>query len=349
MSHDYKAVQWTPFKKRFDLWMLAGILIYLVGFIITSYATQPAGDSFSPVQALMRATGTLAFLLLTFILCIGPLARMTDRFKPFLYNRRHLGVTTFLVALVHAALVVMWYHGFADMNPLVSVFVSNPRYDSIAGFPFEVLGVVALIILFLMAATSHDFWNANLGPGLWKALHMSVYIAYALLVAHIALGAVQFEKHPLYVGLLAASASLVFALHFSTGLASLTKTSRAGSDDGWLLVARVSDMQDTRAKIIRPADGEAIAVFRDGSKVSAVSNVCRHQGGPLGEGKIVDGCITCPWHGFQYRMEDGKSPPPFTEKISTYATRIVDGNVYVNPAPNAPGTAQAPSEIGDEA
>ena len=27
--------------------------------------------------------------------------------------------------------------------------------------------------------------------------------------------------------------------------------------------------------------------------------------GPLGEGKIVDGCITCPWHGFQYRPQDG--------------------------------------------
>ena len=116
--------------------------------------------------------------------------------------------------------------------------------------------------------------------------------------------------------------------------------------EGWLKVASVSDMEDSRAKIVRPLKGEAIAVFRDGDKVSAVSNVCRHQGGPLGEGKIVDGCITCPWHGFQYRMEDGQSPPPFTEKIATYATRIIDGVVYVNPEPNAPGTPQTPSHIG---
>lgn len=347
MSHDYKAVQWTPFKKRFDLWLLGGVVVYLVGFIAVSYATQPEGDSFTPIQALMRATGTLAFLLLTFILCIGPLARMTDRFKPFLYNRRHLGVTTFLIALVHAALVVLWYHGFSETNPFVSVFISNPRYDSLAGFPFEVLGVGALFIMFLMAATSHDFWNANLGPGLWKTLHMGVYFAYALLIAHVALGAIQFEKSPIYVALLASGATVVVALHLLTGLAIFRGSDRPETD-GWLKVASVADMDDARAKIVRPASGEAIAVFRDGDKVSAVSNVCRHQGGPLGEGKIVDGCITCPWHGFQYRMEDGQSPPPFTEKIATYATRIVDGVVYVNPEPNAPGTPQAPSQIGAE-
>ncbi len=345
MSHDYKAVQWTPFKKRFDRWMLIGIALYLVLFIVLGEIFQPPGESIQPVQAVIRATGTLAFLLLTFILCIGPLARLTDRFKPFLYNRRHLGVTTFLIALVHAALVIMWYHGFSETNPLVSVFISNPRYDSLAGFPFEVLGFVALIIMFLMAATSHDFWNANLGPGTWKALHMGVYIAYALLIAHVALGAIQFEKSPVYVALLAAGASLVTALHLGTGLASLGKRDRRETD-GWLKVAAVTDMEDARAQIVRPADGEAIAVFRDGSQVSAVSNVCRHQGGPLGEGKIVDGCITCPWHGFQYRMEDGQSPPPFTEKIATYATRIVEGVVYVNPEPNPPGTPQAPSQIG---
>jgi DMSO/TMAO reductase YedYZ heme-binding membrane subunit/nitrite reductase/ring-hydroxylating ferredoxin subunit len=345
MSHDYKSVQWTPFKKRFDLWMLAGIAVYLIGFISITYLTQAEGDSFTPIQALLRATGTLAFLLLTFILCIGPLARITDRFKPFLYNRRHLGVTTFLVALVHAALVLLWYHGFSETNPLVSLFISNPRYDSLSGFPFEVLGFGALLIMFLMAATSHDFWNANLGPGLWKALHMGVYVAYALLIAHIALGAIQFEKSPVYVVLLASGGTFVVALHIATGLASIGRAHKP-EQDGWLIVARTCEMEDGRAKIIKPQSGEAIAVFLDGDKVSAVSNVCRHQGGPLGEGKIVDGCITCPWHGFQYRMEDGQSPPPFTEKIATYATRIVDGIIFVNPEPNAPGTPQAPSQIG---
>lgn len=344
MSHDYKVVQWTPFKKRYDLWLLAGIAAYLTVFIAISFMLGGDDASLHPVQVIIRATGTLAFLLLTFILCIGPLARLTDRFKPFLYNRRHLGVTTFLIALIHAALVTLWYHGFSDLNPLVSLLISNPNYDSLSGFPFESLGLVALIIMFLMAATSHDFWNANLGPGFWKALHMSVYIAYGLLIAHVALGAIQFEKHPLYVALLCLGSVTVAGLHIFTGLATLRPAHRTALE-GWLKVAPVEDMEDSRAKIIRPKDGEAIAVFRDGNKVSAVSNVCRHQGGPLGEGKIVDGCITCPWHGFQYRMEDGRSPPPFTEKIATYMTKLVDGVIYVSPKPTLPGTKVDPTLI----
>jgi len=84
MSHDYKAIQWTPFKKRFDLWMLGGIAAYITVFIGISVTAQPTDEAFAPIQILMRATGTLAFLMLTFILCIGPLARLTDRFKPFL-------------------------------------------------------------------------------------------------------------------------------------------------------------------------------------------------------------------------------------------------------------------------
>ena len=344
MSHGYNAVTWTPFKARYDRWILAGIALWLIAFVGVSYATQPEGESFTPIQALMRATGTLAFAMLTFILCIGPLARLNRRFLPLLYNRRHLGVSTFLIALVHAALVLLWYHGFSDVNPLASVFASNPRYDSLAGFPFESLGFVALIIMFLMAATSHDFYNANLGPGVWKALHMGVYIAYGLLVMHIALGALQFEKSPLYVTALCASSLAVIGLHVLTGLASFRPSNRTELE-GWLKVAELSDIEDTRAKIVRPSDGEAIAVFRNGYTILAVSNVCRHQGGPLGEGKIVDGCITCPWHGFQYRPEDGQSPPPFTEKISTYKTKIVDGAVYVQPEPNAPGTPQSPTPI----
>ncbi|MEO0881145.1 MAG: Rieske 2Fe-2S domain-containing protein [Pseudomonadota bacterium] len=345
MSHDYQGVQWTPFKVRYDRWMLLGIGLYLSAFILVTSLTSPAGESFTPIQLLIRATGTLAFGLLTFILMIGPLARLTPRFKPFLYNRRHLGVTTFLIALVHAGLVLLWYHGFSDLNPLVSLFVSNPRYGSLAGFPFESLGFVALLIMFLMAATSHDFWNANLGPGLWKAIHMGVYAAYGLLVAHVALGAIQFEKDPAYVVILSAGAGLVAGLHIITGFMAFKRVRGAGID-GWLQVARATDIPDTGARIVRPAKGEAIAVFRQGDDIFAVSNVCRHQGGPLGEGKIVDDCITCPWHGFQYRMVDGCSPPPYTEKISTYATRIVDGKVYVDPKPNPPGTRQEPSKIG---
>ncbi|MCI0638436.1 MAG: Rieske (2Fe-2S) protein, partial [Gemmataceae bacterium] len=84
-------------------------------------------------------------------------------------------------------------------------------------------------------------------------------------------------------------------------------------------------------------------------KISAVTNVCAHQRGPLGEGKIVDGCITCPWHGWEYRPHDGQSPPPFQERIATYRVRVADSRVQVNPHPLPPGTPVEPALIEEEA
>ena len=66
----------------------------------------------------IRAFGTCAFLMLTIILSIGPLARLDRRFLPLLYNRRHFGVLTFLVALLHASFMVDW---FAVQNALPSL------------------------------------------------------------------------------------------------------------------------------------------------------------------------------------------------------------------------------------
>jgi nitrite reductase/ring-hydroxylating ferredoxin subunit len=59
--------------------------------------------------------------------------------------------------------------------------------------------------------------------------------------------------------------------------------------------------------------------------------------------------VTCPWHGFQYRLEDGCAPPPFTEKLATYNLRIEKGIVFVDPKPNPPGAYVPPLPIGDAA
>jgi nitrite reductase/ring-hydroxylating ferredoxin subunit len=79
-------------------------------------------------------------------------------------------------------------------------------------------------------------------------------------------------------------------------------------------------------------DGTAIALIRHDEKIFAVSNVCRHQGGPIGEGKVRGDCITCPWHGWEYDPATGVSPPPFHEVLETYPVRVSDGVIYVSPA-----------------
>jgi nitrite reductase/ring-hydroxylating ferredoxin subunit len=114
--------------------------------------------------------------------------------------------------------------------------------------------------------------------------------------------------------------------------------------DGFVDLCPVSAIPENRAKVVC-GGGERVAVFRYDGKVSAVSNVCRHQNGPLGEGRIVDGCITCPWHGYQYKPENGSAPSPFTEKIATYAVRVRNGRVQIAPRANPPGTFVEPARL----
>jgi nitrite reductase/ring-hydroxylating ferredoxin subunit len=84
--------------------------------------------------------------------------------------------------------------------------------------------------------------------------------------------------------------------------------------------------------------GERIAVFRDGARIGALSNLCARQNGPIGEGCIIAGYVTCPWHGYQYRLADGCAPPPFGDKLATYRLRLSAGSVEVDPSPLPPGT-----------
>ncbi|MEM7363916.1 MAG: Rieske 2Fe-2S domain-containing protein [Pseudomonadota bacterium] len=349
MSHPYVPVQWNRKKVWYDLTIFVGVLVFIAVYMVFSASVASGDESLSPMILLIRAFATCAFVMLTMILCIGPLARLDKRFLPLLYNRRHFGVAMFLVALTHGILAMIWYHGFGVIAPLTSIFSSPGTYTSLADVPFQPFGVAALAILFLMAATSHDFWNTNLGPVVWKSLHMSVYVAYLLLVIHIAAGALQEPATGFPAWLLTGSVVLVLGLHVSAGIVSREKPIETHTGNDWIDVGSWQDIENDRALVVSIGSGERVAVFRyDQTRIAAVGNVCKHQGGPLGEGKVIDGCITCPWHGYQYRPEDGCSPPPYDETIATYRTRVEGDRVLLDPNPLPDGTARPVTMIGGD-
>lgn len=376
MSAGYKAIQWSRHKRVYDAAIGAGVSASVLVFFVIGRVAWGEGNS--DVQLAIRALGLTAIVLLHVVLAIGPLARLDPRFLPALFNRRHLGVTTFLVGLAHAALSVVFYHGGGVVNPLVSALMGGPGGGSPGSLPsFEVFGAGALLILFLLAATSHDFWLKNLGNAWWKRLHMLVYVAYALLVLHVCLGVLQSERSLVFPAMLAIGAGVLAGLHIVAGRREVRRdridrapTDRslsaaeaaaspdltiaaeaASSDRAWVDACAIEEIPEGRARPcpVRHADGrvERVAVFRyplDGKLVvSATTNVCAHQGGPLGEGKVIDGCATCPWHGWQYRPHDGCAPPPFTERIPTYRVRVLAGRVQVDPTPLPPGTPVPPA------
>jgi nitrite reductase/ring-hydroxylating ferredoxin subunit len=346
MSVKYQAVQWNRQKRIYDLVLVGGVALYLIAFgalteILFPFVTEEI--------LLMRAFGTASFLLLHIILCIGPLCRLHPKFLPLLYNRRHAGVTMFLLALIHAVMVLATYHAGGDTNPFLSLFVSSPLTGSVAGVPFQPFGFFALVISFLMAATSHDFWLANLSAPVWKSLHMLIYVAYALLVLHVTFGALQGEASPVYVAAMAVGFGTVLALHIAAARKEVNPDREVPihAKDDFVDVCAFADIPENRARIIC-LSGERVAIFKYDGKISAVSNVCQHQNGPLGEGKIISGCITCPWHGYQYLPETGASPPPFAEKVPTFSVRVKAGRVLIHPQPHPAGTRVEPAVIENE-
>lgn len=350
MSVKHAVVQWNRHKLIYDAVIITSVVLYLGMFVFVAKLLYRGPNAISDEILAIRALGSCAFLMLHVVLCIGPLARMDKRFLPLLYNRRHLGIATFFVALPHGALATGFYHGFGNVNALLSLLGTNTNFVSLRAFPFQILGLVALVILFIMASTSHDFWNKNLGPALWKGIHMLVYPAYGLLVMHVVLGAIQTQRGVWLSVLVVIGAITVGTLHLLTGLREYRRdrygvNQTQNGDDSWLDVCGVDEIRDQCGRSFSIGTSERIAVFRYDGLVSATANVCAHQGGPLGEGRIIQGCVTCPWHGWQYRPRDGQSPPPFKEKIPTYRVRVEGPRVLVDPRPLPPGTPVEPAQI----
>ena len=343
MGLDYQLVLWNKHKKIYDKIIAFSMLLYIVLFA----AVTLIFNSETSIETLViRAFGSLAIIMLHIILVIGPLSRLNSNFLPLLFNRRHLGVSMFIAALVHGGFSIIQYHALGDVNPIYSLFTSNMDYGSLTNFPFQVLGFLALLILFVMASTSHDFFLGNLSAKIWKRLHMMVYLAYALIIAHVFLGAFQQETSPFTIGILIVGFIIVASLHIITAFKErkIDNAKAEKNTEDWLKVCELSEIEEDRAKIFT-VNNERIAIFKYEGKLSAVHNVCKHQGGPLGEGKIIDGCITCPWHGYQYLPHNGQSPPPFTEKVATYELSLNGTTVCVNPKAFEEGTEVKPLKI----
>ena len=349
MSVAYRPVLWNKNKYFYDAVLIVATIAYLWIFLKWAPAFHDAARPVETPILRMRAFGSCAFLMLTLILCIGPLARMDRRFLPLLYNRRHFGVLTCIVAFIHASYVINWYYVFSPTDKYLNLLNSNVSFGQLLGFPFEIFGIFSLIILIVLATTSHDFWLSFLTPRIWKTLHMGIYFAYASLVAHVAFGYFQSTTNDFFGFVFMGGAVLVCVLHVMAGRKEVQQDGEGASAAGFVPVCPVSDLQEKRGRVVVLPDGERAAVFKYDGKISALSNLCAHQNGPLGEGRLIFGCVTCPWHGYQYRPEDGRSPPPFTEKVPTFNLAIEDGQLLIDPVANPAGTYVEPLTVPGEA
>lgn len=346
MSVKYIPVQWNKNKWIYDGVMLVAVVAFLWVFLFITPEILSHDFAINPQVHNARAFGACAFLMLTVILCIGPLARVDKRFLPLLYNRRHFGVMTTFVALSHASYILNWYFAFSQSDKYEALLFANTSYTQLAGFPFEVFGIFALLCLLILSATSHDFWMKFLTPPVWKRLHSLVYFAYVAVVAHVSLGILQDQQNHVVTVIFMGGALCVAGLHAYVAWWQWRGGDVRGAvSENWVAVCGTREIADGFARITVLPNGDRVAVFNQAGKLSAISNACAHQNGPLGEGRVLNCLVTCPWHGFQYDVTNGRSPAPFTEMVPTYNLRVHGGGIEVHQEPNPPGTYVEPIPI----
>lgn len=124
-------------------------------------------------------------------------------------------------------------------------------------------------------------------------------------------------------GLLLAGAYVGGELVFALGNMVNRHAWRFGTKSSWakLDVTEIPENKPIAAK----AGTQSLVVVRTGETVYALHAQCAHAGGPLPAGKIVDGCIECPWHFSRYDLETGRrTQGPTTFDQPRYEVRAAD-------------------------
>jgi nitrite reductase (NADH) small subunit/3-phenylpropionate/trans-cinnamate dioxygenase ferredoxin subunit len=106
-------------------------------------------------------------------------------------------------------------------------------------------------------------------------------------------------------------------------------------------VCRLDELKPGEGKTVVVGD-KLIALFRDETGCHAIDDTCPHMGASLAGGDLENGIVTCPWHGWRFRVADGTWADNPRIKIPAFAVRVTDGDVQVEvpeakprPAPGA--------------
>ncbi len=94
-------------------------------------------------------------------------------------------------------------------------------------------------------------------------------------------------------------------------------------------VARLSDLPP--GELIEIIHNERpYALCNVGGDIRALHGVCPHQGGPLGQGALEDGLITCPWHSWQFDSATGDCTYFETLAIPVYPVRVEAEEILID-------------------
>ena len=207
----------------------------------------------------------------------------------------------------------------------------------------ESVGDIALIVGWLFAiltlATGYtdfiDTFALERRFGCAHGLLMSIVVlveGVSILLRWVGSDAV----HPLAVGLSTAGFALVLlgawiGGHVVFGIGyNINRTAfiESGPAD-WTAAGAAADVP-ADGMIMVEVGGMKVLLARENGAICALSDTCSHAGGPLHEGTLEHGVVTCPWHASRFRIRDGHAlSGPATFDVPQLLVRETDGALEV--------------------
>lgn len=131
-------------------------------------------------------------------------------------------------------------------------------------------------------------------------------------------------------GFLGASGQLGGHLAFARGV-GVDQTAFEDAPEEWTAALRESELPEGESRYAE-VGGVGVMVARWDGEIHALASHCAHRGGPLDEGELADGCVTCPWHGSKFKLADGsvvQGPSAYPQPC--WDVRVNDGVIELKP------------------
>ncbi|MCU0568964.1 MAG: NifU family protein [Oculatellaceae cyanobacterium Prado106] len=114
----------------------------------------------------------------------------------------------------------------------------------------------------------------------------------------------------------------------STGTSTGISTPTSPFENGWREVTSLAEVP-TASVLAMKVEGKSIILHRQGNQVTCFHNACSHLGVPIDSGEQHQNLLTCPYHGFQYRLDTGDCLTSPEIPLQRYPVEVRDGQVFV--------------------
>lgn len=101
----------------------------------------------------------------------------------------------------------------------------------------------------------------------------------------------------------------------------------------WFAVGNMGDIPRRGARCVRHGD-KTIAIFRTlDDRIYALEDKCPHRNGPLSQGIVHDGCVTCPLHNWVIALDTGQAQGADVGSTPTYPVKLEGQTILLGLTP----------------